>query len=116
MRCSFESGTHAGFPVMFVSGDLDSAACPEFESRIAALSEATDQCVILDLLDVRYGEAGPLHAVVLAHREMAARGKALAVVCCAPLMDKLIQLVGIGDQVELFHSLDAAATYLTGVC
>lgn len=116
MRCSFETGVHAGFPVVYVSGDLDSASCPEFESRIRALGDGADQCVILDLLDVPYGEAGPLHAILRAHREMAGRGKALVVVCCAPLMDRLIRLMRIDDHVQVFHSLEAAASYLSAVC
>ena len=116
MRCSFEAGTHSGFDVVYVRGELDALACPEFDSRISALGEAPGRCVILDLLDVPYSEAAPLHAVVLAHRSLTERGKALAVVCCAPFMDRLMKLAGVAGSVPLFHDLDAAARHLTTLC
>jgi anti-anti-sigma factor len=116
MRCSFEVGIHSGFDVVYVHGDLDALMCPEFDSRINALTEGPARCVILDLLDVPYSEAAPLRAVVIAHRSLVDSGKALAVVCCAPFMDRLIKLAGVHGSVPLFHDLDSAASHLSTLC
>jgi len=114
--CSFEDGNYSGYPVIFFRGELDLAVCPEFDERMAAISQGDNQCVILDLLEVPYTEAKPLRAVLAAYRAMTAKGRVLVVVCCAPMVDKLIQLSGIDDHVPLFHSLEAAAAHLSQVC
>jgi len=116
LHCSFEVGTHAGFDVLYVHGDLDGLACPEFDSRIQMLGEGPARCVILDLLDVPYSEAAPLRAVVITQRSLVERGKSLAVVCCAPFMDRLMKLAGVDEGVRLFHDLDSAASHLSTVC
>ena len=116
MRCFFEFGTYSGFPVVYITGDLDSATLPHFEECIAALCEGGNQCAILDLMDVAYSEAVVLRDVLTAHTSMMQRGQRLAVVCCAPLMNKLAHLVELDEQVPLFHSLYAAATYLSRRC
>jgi len=113
MRCTFENGTHSGFPVLFVSGEFDGTVSSEFDAAVNALGDGTARCCIVDLLDVPYSEAAPLRSLLLAHRAYLEAGRVLAVVCCAPFVDKLVELADFDVQMHVFHGLDAAAEYLS---
>jgi len=61
-------------------------------------------------------EAAPLGAVIAAHHEITARGKLLALVCCAPFMDRLIELAGAGTQLWIHGTLKEAVASLPDDC
>lgn len=116
MGCSIETVTHAGYPVVRIRGELDHRSCPDLDARIEELARESESCLVLDLLEVPYSEAAPLRAVLAAHRSLGERGHTVAIVCCAPFMDRLLVLAGLDEGVLVFPTLEDATAHFIASC
>jgi anti-anti-sigma factor len=109
---TIEEDEIGGIPVVYVRGELDTAACRSLEERLLAFAIATHPRVILDFIDVSYAEAAPLGVIVKVHADLAARGGAMAVVCCQPNVGRLLHAVGLHSTLNLFDTVESAVEHL----
>ena len=116
MNCSFEVGSFLGYPVITVHGELDAATCPDFAERLRSASQHDSACVIVDLLDVPYSEAAPLRGIIEVSEHLRRDDKILAVVCCAPFVDRLLDLAGVSEHLSVFPGLEEAIAHLGAEC
>ncbi len=112
MTCSTRITEYEGVAIIYVAGELDLSACPEFESTALKAAESSGHRLIVDLLDVSYAEAGPIGVLIKIDRALASRGGALAVVCCDKHVRRLIETARIDRGITIFEDRDAAASFL----
>jgi anti-sigma B factor antagonist len=68
-------------PVVVVTGEIDMATAPMVERALTEAIEASDGAVVLDLCDVSFFDSSGLRAAIVAHRELAERGRRLSLAC-----------------------------------
>jgi len=112
MEFSMEPAEYAGFPIVYVRGEMDLSVAAQLEAKCLELAAPTDGRIIVDLLDVSYAEAGPLGVLIRVDKDLGSRGGTLAVVCCDSHVKKLIEAARIDRDLAVFDDRDSAAAYL----
>jgi len=112
MEFVMESAEYAGFPIVYVRGEMDCSVGERLEALCMELAGPQDGRVIVDLLDVSYAEAGPLGVLIKIDRDLGAAGGTLAVVCCDKHVRKLIEAARIDRNLAVFDDRDSAVEYL----
>jgi anti-sigma B factor antagonist len=68
-------------PVVVATGEIDMATAPMLERELTAAIQAGDGPVVLDLCEVTFFDSSGLRAAIVAHRELADRGRLLVLAC-----------------------------------
>lgn len=95
-RCKLDASRSASLEL---SGELDRAACHEFEGRLAEAQRASD-IVTLDLRRLTFMDSAGYAALVWAARASRPEAK-LILTGCAGQVSRLLNLVGLPEKVEV---------------
>jgi anti-anti-sigma factor len=96
-------------PVVVASGEIDMATAPMLERELMAAIEAGDGAVVLDLCDVSFFDSSGLRAAIVAHRELADRGRRLSLACLPEgHVWRTFSLAGLDGLLNLHPSREAA--------
>lgn len=102
-----------GVAVLAVSGEIDLAAIPAFESAIAEALAQRPAALIVDLSAVGFLASAGLQALV-ATRENVSAAAGFAVVADGPASSRPIELTGLDQILSLHSSLREAKAAVTG--
>jgi anti-sigma B factor antagonist len=96
-------------PVVVVTGEIDMATAPMVERALSEAIEAGDGAVVLDLCGVSFFDSSGLRAAIVAHRELAERGRRLSLACLPDShVWRTFSLAGV-DRLLHLHPSRAAA-------
>jgi anti-anti-sigma factor len=111
----FEVSKSHGIGLIEADGVLDARAIPALRQAVdeAGQLAAHHTIAIIDGA-VTIFDPVALGALLTQHNRLQERGGTLAVIGTTGLIARLLRLVGIGDSVPIFASLDDALATLTG--
>ena len=92
--------------VITMPGEIDVTNADQAEQALlAALGEAP-AVLVIDMSETTFCDSAGVQAIIAAHRHASATGKQLRLV--APTVERILTLVGIGQVIPIFPTLDAA--------
>jgi anti-sigma B factor antagonist len=101
-----------GAPGVAVRGEIDVSAVPSLKPILDAAIRETAGAFVLDLCDLEFLDSSGLSLILRARALLARDDRALAIVCPAGHVRRLIELIGIADLLFLYASRDDAAAAL----
>jgi anti-sigma B factor antagonist len=96
------------------AGDLDFAAAPELKRAIGERVEAGAQRLVLDLSAVDFIDSTAIGVVVGALKRIRESGGSLAVVGGKPNVQRIFEIVGMEQVIQLHSSREDALSALAG--
>ncbi|HSL27432.1 MAG TPA: STAS domain-containing protein [Acidimicrobiia bacterium] len=106
MNLEITRDTKPGWAVLRPTGEVDIATVGELESALAATIEENSDDVVLDLGGVTFMDSTGLRTLLAAHQTLTAGGRRLAVVVEGGPVERLFDITGLNQTLELFPSLD----------
>lgn len=97
-----------GHVIATLRGDLDIAAAPALRERLLSLLRPGSSRLVLDLSAVSYADASGLAVLVGTRRRARLLGGFLHLASPAPAVTKVLSLTGLGRQLDVFPTVDAA--------
>jgi anti-sigma B factor antagonist len=113
-QMQFEAWTeeYKGFPVLCLSGELDTSTIEDLEGQIAEIVSAGDS-FMLDIKGVTYMESTPIGLLVQARQHLQNEGATLALVCEHGNVERLFRMSGLARKFNLFGTRDEAVGFLS---
>lgn len=96
--------TEAG-QVIFVRGELDLASAPNLSKVLGEAATGGDQPVTLDLSEVTFIDSSALRALVLAGRDLAAKGRTLQIGPRSEMVSRVLTMTSLDQHSDAFHVL-----------
>jgi anti-anti-sigma factor len=107
---SLSTRTECAHVIATLSGDLDIASAPALREQLLALLRPAASQLILDLSAVRYADASGLAVLVGTARRAGLLGGFLHLAAPAPAVTRVLSLTGLGRQLDIFPTVQAAIT------
>ncbi len=95
--------------VVALSGELDLASSSALEEELERLAAATGPSVVIDLRDLEFMDSTGLSALVRAQSRLEQAGRRLAVVRGGSQVDRLLELTGLAQRLELIDGPEQLA-------
>ncbi|MEE4540558.1 STAS domain-containing protein [Streptomyces sp. V4-01] len=92
----------ADIPIVQAQGDLDIANLEPLANRLRAAA-ASSPVVILDARDITFGDSSFLGVLITVNKSTDLR-----IAGARPTLRRLIEIVGMGTVLSLYHSVDEA--------
>lgn len=92
--------------VIAVSGELDLASAPTLEHELQQAESSDAEVLILDLRQLEFIDSTGLGLLVKAHRRSEESGRRFAVVRGSSQVQRLLELAGLEQRLELVDSPD----------
>jgi anti-sigma B factor antagonist len=99
-----ELGPHA---VITMPGEIDVTNSERAQRALLAALSQSPAVLIIDMSETTFCDSAGVQAIVVAHKQAAAVGTELRLV--APAVERILTLVGIGQVIPLYPTLEAAA-------
>ena len=115
MEIAADMKYHEGFPVLHLSGELDMASLGILNERLDELVDH-HKCAILHVNEVTYTDADSVDMFLKARDVFNQRGGTLAFVCCQEQVVRVLQTLGLLQDIDTFDNLDGAAAHLRPIC
>ncbi len=115
MQVAAEVGQYRGFPMLYLSGELDMASEAVLKGRLAEFRSA-DRCALLHVDHVTYVDSAAVGMFLRLTGEFEKRGGTLAFVCCEGNVLRVLETLGLREHFEIFNDIDEAAEHLQAVC
>ncbi|GAA3721409.1 STAS domain-containing protein [Gordonia hankookensis] len=96
------------------SGEIDLQSVADFAVALDRLTDRRPECVLLDLLQVRFLSTSGL-AVLGKFCDDAARRRIPVAVACGRVVARPVEACRLDDAIDLHHSLEEAGRSLTSV-
>jgi anti-anti-sigma factor len=97
-----------GRSIVAVAGELDIASAPQLLSAIAVLRQPRTSAIAIDLSALTFIDSSGINALRMAVRAANARGVGAIVASPSERVQKVLELVRVGDILPLEHSLPGA--------
>jgi len=110
-----KSHSEAGDCILALDGRLDSESVALFDERVAALLAEEPRSVILQLADLEYISSAGLRSILKLKKELSEREAVLKLVDVQAPVRKVIDLMGIFDEMDIFSKDESADIYLDAV-
>lgn len=114
MQFDIRTGEYRGFPMLYVSGEIDLSVEAQLKESLHEVSG--QRCALLNVNDVTYADASTVSVFIAARQAFTSRGGLLAFVCCDAQVLRVLQTLGLMDGVDIFYEIDEAADYLEAHC
>ena len=98
-----------GGTTLDIAGELGMATAPELGARLQTVVDASAGHVTLDLAEVTFLDSSGLMVVVTAHRRLRAEDRRLIVRNPPKLVDRVFDLSGVGDVLDVQRPIAPAA-------
>ena len=115
MDIAAELSEHRGFPMLYLSGEIDVAAEQLLADRLGQLVDG-HRCAILHVNDLTYADANALSMLLRTKQTFNSRGGMLAFVCCDAQVLRVLRTLGMLSNIDTFDDIDEVAAYLTAHC
>jgi anti-anti-sigma factor len=103
-----------GRSVVAASGELDIATAPELLGAVSVLAQSGAGAIAIDLSALTFIDSSGINALRAAVRSANARGVGAIVAAPSQRVQRVLELVRLGDVIPLEHSLSAAFERLDG--
>jgi anti-anti-sigma factor len=103
-----------GRSVVAASGELDIATAPELLGAVSVLAQPGAGAIAIDLSALTFIDSSGINALRAAVRTANARGVGAIVAAPSQRVQRVLELVRLGDVIPLEHSLSAAFERLDG--
>lgn len=100
-----EVSSFEGEVVLKLHGELDSWAQPQFAAALAGI-EASHACVVLDLADLDFVDAGSMGLIQQARKRARLRGTDLVLRSPSPHLSRILELTGLSPGVSSHAELN----------
>jgi anti-anti-sigma factor len=90
------------------SGEIDLATVGQLENELNANLESGPKHVVVDLTGVTFMDSTGLRALLAAHQNLAIMGRRMTLVVAGGPVDRLLDISGVGPNLEIFPSVEAA--------
>jgi anti-sigma B factor antagonist len=95
--------------VVHVRGELDLASAPALSTLLAEAAEEGDAAVTLDLSEVSFIDSSALRALVLAGRDLTARGRTLQIGPRSEMVSRVLTMTSLDQHSDAFQVLPETA-------
>jgi anti-anti-sigma factor len=99
---------HDASVVVTVKGRLDAVTSPEFDRVLAGFIEEGDQNFVLDFGALDYISSAGLRSILLAARELKAKGKRLSLSALRDVVKEVFEIAGFSAIIAVYPSTQAA--------
>lgn len=93
-------------------GELDAAAAPDFDARLAEVLTAPDDALLVDLAGCTFIDSLGIASLVRGARELLERGRAVAVAVPSPQVRRTLALTGVDALLQICWSREDALNWL----
>jgi anti-sigma B factor antagonist len=97
--------------VVAVAGELDLASSPELEQQLEQVWSSDAEQLVIDLRALEFMDSTGLSIIVGVHQRLAETGRKLSVVKGPPQVQRLLDLTGVSERLQL---VDTPEEVLTG--
>ncbi|MEU8180077.1 STAS domain-containing protein [Micromonospora sp. NPDC049044] len=94
--------------VVEAAGDLDMSTTPELRDQLHQLVQNGVQVVVVDLTDVGFIDSSGLGALVVAYKDLQARGGSLALAGVRRTVRKVLSITSVDRVIDIFDTVDDA--------
>ena len=108
MQLQIDRSEQPGWAVICPAGEIDLATVGQLEDALAGHLEAGDTDVAVDLTGVTFMDSTGLRTLLAASQSLTSSGHRLAVIVSGGPVDRLLDISGVGQTLEIFQSLEAA--------
>lgn len=98
--------------VIAVQGEADMSAAVKFNESFFSATGSGTRVVVADLTGVTFIDTTMLNALVVGHRVMARENGAFAVVCPESRVERVLEITGLGQILDVFRTRDDALAHL----
>ncbi len=105
-QIAIEESTEEGRVVLDVSGEIDLATAPQFETRLGAVN--TGGSVVVDLTNVTFIDSTGLRVLISAHEKATEHGGRLAIVATEGPVTKLLAITGVDEWLNVYATRSSA--------
>jgi anti-sigma B factor antagonist len=96
--------------IIGVTGELDLASSPELEQQLDQIWRSDADQLVLDLRGLEFMDSTGLSIVVGAHQRVAETGRKLSVVKGPPQVQRLLDLTGVSERLQLVDTPEEVVT------
>jgi anti-sigma B factor antagonist len=89
--------------VVALEGEIDLAAAPEAERRIAEAEAQNPGKLVIDLREVTFMDSSGLRVLLTAHRRAEQDGRGFALIRGGESVDRLLQVTGLAGRLEVLE-------------
>src|SRR3954453_14915294 len=100
--------SNAGWTVLTVSGEIDSATAPSLRERLHALLAGGKSKLVVDLDDVGFLDSTALGVLVGALKRARLESGEVRIACAQPRVLKVFEITRLDSAFALFDSVDEA--------
>lgn len=108
MQLQIERSDRPGWAIISPAGEIDLATVNKLEDALAASMVNGDSDVAVDLTGVTFMDSTGLRALLAANQNLTGSGHRLALIVSGGPVDRLLDISGVGQTLEIFQSLEAA--------
>jgi stage II sporulation protein AA (anti-sigma F factor antagonist) len=98
--------------VIAVDGEADMMTAVKFNESFFSAARAGVRRVVADLTGVRFIDTTMLNALVVGHRRMVRDRGSFAVVCNGPQVQRVLDITGLGNILDVFETRDRALAHV----
>jgi anti-sigma B factor antagonist len=92
--------------IIAVRGELDLASSPALEEQLEQLRLSDTKLLVIDLRELEFMDSTGLSIIVSAHQKLADEGRELSLVRGPPQVQRLLDLTGVAERLQLVDSPD----------
>ena len=96
--------------IIVVIGELDLASSPELEQQLDQVWRSDADQLVLDLRGLEFMDSTGLSIIVGAHQRVAETGRKLSVVKGPPQVQRLLDLTGVSERLQLVDTPEEVVT------
>jgi anti-sigma B factor antagonist len=96
--------------IVVVTGELDLASSPRLQEELERVWASDPEQLVIDLRQLEFMDSTGLSIVVGAHRRLAEQGRSLSIVRGSAQVQRLLDLTGVADRLQIVDSLEEAVT------
>ena len=108
MQLQIDRHEQPGWAILCPSGEVDLATVGQLEEALDAPLQAGDVNVAVDLTAVTFMDSTGLRTLLAANQSLGESGHRLALIVSGGPVDRLLDISGVGQTLEIFQSLEAA--------
>jgi len=105
-----EMRTEGQATVVAVTGELDLASSPELEQRLEQFYASDSDLLVIDLRGLEFMDSTGLSVIVSAQQKLIDAGRRLIIVRGPQQVQRLLDLTGVAERLELVDTPDEALT------
>ena len=107
-----EESTESDTCLIVIEGEADMSTAMRFNESFFSAARSGVRRVVADLSDVRFIDTTMLNALVVGHRRMGRDHGVFAVVCNGQRVQRVLDITGLGQILNVFKTRDEALAHI----